>query len=135
VGEEEIIKEEHKKNDIDKNTDGLTNLNYLNTISNNDSKFVKEMVSTFINSIPSSIKKMENNLENKDLQTVGLIAHKIKPSISFMGIDSLKQTVLDIENMGKANKDYKDLKKLVSYFIKSLNTAIEELKEKLKELD
>ncbi len=122
------------KNEFDTKSGDLTDLNHLNSISNNDSSFVKEMVTTFIEATPDSLAKMESHLEGKDLLSIGQIAHKIKPSLAFMGIESLKTTVLDIELLGKEGKDFEQLSKLVPSFISKVNNAIEELREKLKEL-
>lgn len=112
----------------------LTNLEYLKSVSNNDTGFIKEMLSTFITSTPDSLSEMKVALDKKDYQSVGRLAHKIKPSISFVGITSMKSLVKEVELLGKENGDPKILKKKSHELISTLEIAIEELQKKLVEL-
>ena len=124
-----IIKQD--KISKDDNDGKLTNLSYLKSISNEDSSFISEMISTFLEATPSSLVSMSKAMKENDLSKVGQLAHKIKPSLTFMGIDSLKDVVLDIETKGKAGTDEDLLGSLVPEFISSVNSAMKELKSKL----
>ena len=108
-------------------TGQLTNLGYLTSISNNDQSFINEMISTFISSTPDSLESMAKALAMGNLEQVGQIAHKIKPSLAFMGIDSLKDTVKQIEDLGKGGKDPDTLKEVLPSFIEEVHRAIKEL--------
>jgi PAS domain S-box-containing protein len=119
----------------DKNSSSeITSLEYLKSVSNNDTGFVKEMLNTFITSTPGSLSEMKVALDKKDYQSVGRIAHKIKPSISFVGISSMKSLVKEVEFLGKENGDPEILKKKSHELISTLEIAIKELQKKLKEL-
>ncbi len=123
-----IVKDKEFLKDVD---GSLTNLNYLRSISNEDSTFISEMINTFLEATPGSLVSMGKAMKEKDLSTVGKLAHKIKPSLTFMGIDSLKDIVVDIETKGKEGTDEDLLKKLVPEFITTVNSAMGELKTKL----
>jgi len=125
----EIVVENKQKDDKGK----LTNLGYLTSMSNNNKSFIHEMISTFISSTPASLDNMEKALEGGDLEKVGQIAHKIKPSLTFMGIDSLKDAVKEIELVGKEGRDREKLKIAVPEFISRLTMAIQELEERVAE--
>lgn len=112
----------------------ITDLAYLRSISNDDNSFIREMIETFLSATPGSLKKMDESLKNGDLTTVGMIAHKIKPSLTFMGIDSLKDKVLEIETLGKESREPEKLKAMVSEFIDTIQKAISELEKKLPEV-
>ena len=90
------------------------------------------MIQTFLEATPESLEKMRKSLANKDLVNLGMIAHKIKPSLTFMGIDSLKDIVIEIESLGKAQQEEEKLKEVVPAFILSIEKAMEELRERLK---
>jgi len=75
------------------------NLDYLKKMSGDNPEFVREMVETFINSMPKLLQDMEEALGKADLVKVGKIAHQIKPSLSLMGIPQLKESAVQLEEM------------------------------------
>ncbi len=110
-----------------------TDLSYLESISNNDTKFVKEMISTFVETTPDIIDQMKSALEKNNFESLGLLAHKVKPSLTFMGIHSMKDTVREIEVMAKENREPKRVKELSDIFFSEIHKSITELRKKLKE--
>ena len=51
------------------------------------------------------VQEMEEKYQQKDYRAMGLIAHKIKPSIDNMGIASLKECIRQIEKIGREHRD------------------------------
>ncbi len=86
------------------NKAGVVNLHYLKEISDNDRAFMLDMIGSFIDQNPGDIEKLKSAIARKDWEEVAYVAHKIKPSISFMGIDILKSVVLDIERYAKKHE-------------------------------
>ena len=97
-------------------------------MSNNDESFVLEMVDSFVEKTPELLEELSSSCAEKDWTNVGNLAHKLKPNLAFMGIESLKDLVLRIETDGKSGENVKELPKLVDELIHSVNEAIEELK-------
>ena len=110
-----------------------TDLSYLESISNNDAKFVKEMISTFIETTPDIIDQMKIAIKKSNFKSLGLLAHKIKPSLTFMGIHSMKETAREIEVLSKENKEPLRVKELTDIFITEIQASITDLRVKLKE--
>ena len=110
-----------------------TDLSYLESISDNDTKFVKDMISTFIESTPDIIDQMKLAIINNNFESLGLLAHKIKPSLTFMGIHSMKETAREIELLSKENKEPLRVKKLTEIFFTEIKASITDLRKKLKE--
>jgi len=108
--------------------DNLIDLSYLRKMSNNDESFVLEMVESFVEKTPNLLEELSSSCAEKDWTNVGNLAHKLKPNLAFMGIESLKDLVLRIETDGKSGENVKELPKLVDELIHSVNEAIEELK-------
>ncbi len=75
-----------------------TDLTYLKGLSKGDNEFVKNMISIFIKQTPAAIQKMEADLSNKDWGSLKAVAHKMKPSFSFVGITTLKDKIESIED-------------------------------------
>jgi len=107
----------------------LTNLDYLKKLSNNDDQFIRELVKSFIEKTPQLLDEMQVSLSKKDWTQVGLLAHKLKPNLAFMGIDSLKQLTLDVEHNGKDASNLEHLASDVDTLISKCQAAINELEE------
>lgn len=91
--EDNTTKTETKIND-----DRYTDLTYLKKLSKGDNDFVKQMISIFIDQTPTAIQKMEADLSNKNWASLRAVAHKMKPSFSFVGVTSLQEKIETIED-------------------------------------
>jgi PAS domain S-box-containing protein len=75
----------------------LYDLSYLKTISGDNREFIREMVQTFVQSVPVLLVDLENAMNHSDWIKVSRIAHQIKPSLTLMGIHQLKEPAIQIE--------------------------------------
>ncbi len=105
----------------------VTDLTYLKNVCNGDKVFMKEMVETFIKNTPVAINEMQKWLNEAEWGEVGKVAHKIKPSITFMGIDRLKPLIKSIEEFGKENYNTDRIPGLIETFSTECQKAIDEL--------
>lgn len=119
--------DEKKKDTINE----LTDLSYLRRMSSNDEGFVQELVKSFIEKTPELLEEMNHANTEKKWEEVGKLAHKLKPNLAFMGMDSLKELILDIEHKGKGKTEVEEIPNMVAELTKSVNQAIEELLEKV----
>ena len=110
-------------------TNDLFNLVKLEGMSRGDDKFVKKLVDIFIQTIPENLAQIMRSYEAKDIETINKIAHKIKSSIDTMGIKSLKQDILDLEQFPNQNFDEDVLKNCIDKVSNTLNKVIYELKK------
>jgi len=83
------------------NDELLYDLTNLNTISGGNEVFIKKMLAIFCEQTPQMVQEMQEAHAANDLEKMGALAHKIKPSIDNLAINSLKQAVRDIEAVGK----------------------------------
>ncbi len=79
----------------------LTDLSYLQNVSGGDEGFIKEMINTFLENTPHAIESMRMEASRQKWTEVAAIAHKVKPSVTFMGIHSLKPVIKRIELFGE----------------------------------
>ncbi len=75
----------------------LVDLSYLRNVSNNDENFIKEMIDTFLKNIPVALEEAQKFSEEKNWHELGRTIHRIKPSITFMGITNMKERVTALE--------------------------------------
>lgn len=113
--------------DNSSNAKTITDLSSLRKMSNNDESFVQEMVSSFIEKTPEIIKQIKQANKEKNWPEVGAMAHKLKPNLAFMGIDSLKKLIAQIETNANNNKNTKEIPGLIKKLTSSINVAIKEL--------
>lgn len=75
----------------------LYDLGMLLGIGKDDPGFIIKMLSLFVTETPPLVQKMKEACAKSDMQSVRYYAHRMKPSITNLGIKSLKADVLAIE--------------------------------------
>ena len=81
------------------------NLDYLNEISSGDREMVLDMINIFISEVPVYLSRMNYLLKNKDWETLGKLAHKVKASASIMGMHQVADILKNLELLIKDNKN------------------------------
>ena len=103
-------------------------LSYLKTVSNNNEKFVKEMVSTFVETMPKSIEEISRFTKSRDWVNLARAIHKIKASITLMGMQRAKTIAIEIESQAKGLHRKQGINGLVDKFCGILESALQSLK-------
>ncbi|MES2836463.1 MAG: Hpt domain-containing protein [Bacteroidota bacterium] len=102
-------------------------LSYLKDFANGDNAFIVEMIDAFASQTPEELNLISSALENKNWKTVRAVAHKMKPSITFMGISELKEVVVLILEYSSKEISLELIPELVNKFKTICNEAIKEL--------
>jgi len=105
----------------------LYNLEQLNMIGRGDEQFLKMMLEMFSKLAIQTIDQMQIAYENKDLDSIRKLAHKIKPSIDNLGIDSLFDKIRLIEVYDIEKNSYDDLKLEMDFVFDVLNNVVADL--------
>lgn len=107
----------------------VINLNYLNDLAKGKSEFVKDMIDIFLEDNHEEILNLERNIQNKDYLLIKEVAHKMRSTIAFVGLDQLIENELsEIEQLAS---DKSDIGKITISFLKVKDIcqkAAEELK-------
>ena len=98
---------------VDRNGKRITDLSYLVSICGDDDDFKTEMIETFLKNTPPLINDMKNYLIESEWKMIGDIAHKMKPSFTFMGIHSAKDLILSIEKQGRMRENVKEIPTMI----------------------
>jgi HPt (histidine-containing phosphotransfer) domain-containing protein len=99
----------------------------LRSVSGNNEEFIREMIHTFIHTIPPILTEMNVSVSEKDWSKLSRLAHQIKPSLALMGMDELRTKVILIEEHGKANTNIQDLTTITNRFIHLCEEIIPQL--------
>ena len=107
-------------------------LTYLRSVSGNNESFVKEMVETFIQSIPQSLTELREAMALSDSERLARITHQIKPSLTLLGLDSLRDIAVTLEGNFKTIKlPNEQLGNHLKLFIEKCTAAIKSLESEL----
>jgi CheY-like chemotaxis protein len=114
----------------------LYDLDYLRNVSGNNTEFIQEMIQTFTDTMPVSIKRLEDAIANHNWEELSRVIHQIKPSLTLLGIHKLKDTAVILEEeFKKAFAQKKNAEQvesslqILTEFIHLINKAISELKQ------
>ncbi|MEL7339626.1 MAG: ATP-binding protein, partial [Bacteroidota bacterium] len=112
--------------------DPVINLDYLKEISGGDAGIISKTIQKFLETTPEILDQMDDHLEQGDHNNLGRAAHKLKSSVAFMGIDMIKETILEIERITKTGQDVDQLSQHVSKVRAVLEQGYVELEEALQ---
>lgn len=104
-------------------------LSYLETISNNNMGFITEIIDTFISTIPEHLYQINAHLSNNENRELARVVHKIKSSLSLLGLQDAKNMAIEIETYCKDASQTSNLNDTVRLFIDSLQFEVSHLKE------
>lgn len=107
------------------------NLEYLRSISGNNEEFIREMITTFIQTIPSILDDMNQAVGESDWEKLSRLAHQVKPSFTLMGLDAMRSEILFMELNGKARTNLDQLPATAAEFISQCRVLIPEISKEL----
>ncbi len=111
----------------------MVDLTFLKQFTKGDSQKMKRYISLYLDVLPKTFEEMKSNLKNAEWEQLRINAHSLKPQADFMGINSLKEGLIKIEEAVQI----KNFNVLENLFTKSLKIATDSeiiLKEMLEEL-
>lgn len=109
-----------------------TNLDYLRSICDDDQRFMKEMIVTFLELTPMLIAQMQLLAKEQKWQELSKTAHQLKPSLQFMGMDATRNTVRELEDYCSLSPDYSVVSKSINKIGEACKIAFSELNGVMK---
>jgi len=106
-------------------------LTYLAGIAEGNKEFMKKMINVFLQQTPKMLTDMSTYLEEKKWAELRGVAHKMKPSLDFVGIHALKNTVKNLEKYASELVHLELVPEMVEEVKKTCESAMEELKIEL----
>jgi len=108
-------------------TEKLINFKYLKDFAEGDDTFIKNMISIFLENTPESIEIILKSNKEDDIKTLREEIHKLKSSISLLGISKASESIAIIENEIETNPLSQKRRDEVVYLNKICQLAITEL--------
>jgi HPt (histidine-containing phosphotransfer) domain-containing protein len=107
----------------------LYDLQQLIEIAAGNQDFVDKMVNMFLEMTPALVSRIEAGIQLQDWDEVKAAAHKMKPSLDMMGIDSLHDVIRSIEENTKLVERLEDIPELYFTLSDTLDVVYQQLKE------
>ncbi|WP_375583971.1 PAS domain S-box protein [Cyclobacterium xiamenense] len=98
----------------------LYDLSQLDEISRGSEQFIQKMCELFVSLSEEITQEMQQALERGDWQSIQKSAHKVKPSIDQFGVDSIKNTVREVEDYVVRSDNEEEFRNKVRYIIATL---------------
>ena len=111
----------------------MVDFTFLKKFTKDDPKKMKRYIGLYLDVAPKTFAEMKHNLEDKDWEQLRINAHSLKPQADFMGINSLKEELIKIEEAVKVN-NFDVLENLFATSFKIATDSEGILKEMLEQL-
>lgn len=105
----------------------LTDLAFLTGFTKGDQAKMKKYINMFLDIAPKSVADMERYNAEKKFDELKVVAHSLKPQVSYMGIKHLETTIKEIELFAGSKTNTDALPEKISYFKAECAKACEEL--------
>src|SRR5574343_75863 len=114
------------------NAGELYSLKNIEAISQGDAQFVNTIIDTFITNTPNYLEEIVKGIQREDFAQIKYASHQMKPSLDILEIESVRQTVRDIEtesssanpNLETIKNDFDHLHTVVSKVIHHMETSV-----------
>lgn len=111
------------------------NLYYLKSISPESNDLIINIIKLFLNNTPLSILSIKNAISTSDWENIQKFTHKIKPSLTIIGLNlDIINTFSKINEFAKEKKNLDQINSLFIHFETEMEKAYIELEEELTKL-
>lgn len=115
-------------------TEKLFDLTYLNKLSEGNNEFIITIIDTFITDSSTMLETIVLCQQKADWKNIKELIHKLKTSVGIVGITSVFNHIVALEQTLKKGKPTKSNEEMLHQIITSTQTALEQLKTELKTL-
>ncbi len=105
------------------------NLAKVYAISDNDTEFVNEILTLFVNDVPEDLAQIKEGIKKKDHKHAYAYAHKIQPTLDLLGMTVAFEEILEVEAWTKAEGKRKDIEHTFDSIKTQVKEAIKEIKK------
>ena len=113
-------------------TSSIINLEYLKETTVDNPKLIKEIINIFLDQTPEFLSRLEGAVKSQDWTEVKAIAHKMKPTVNYVGILSIENIIKNIEDFSDQKINLNEIPPLLIELKNICERAFIELKKELK---
>ena len=113
----------------------IINPDHLYSLSRGNNAFIKDIVQLFLDQNPLELSEIEKAIDQQNYASISSIAHKMKTSVGFIGIEQLLAPLNKLEKLAITQGNTNDINSLFSEVKITCQKAIGELTAFLKEIE
>jgi len=115
-------------------TSSIINLEYLRETTVDNPKLIKEIINIFLEQTPGFLAKLDEAVSSQNWTEVKTVAHKMKPTVSYVGIISIENIIKDIEDFSDQRIKLDKIPSLLFELKNVCELAFVELKKELERI-
>lgn len=108
------------------------NPEYLQTVAGSDLEIIREIVGMFREQSSEAYGQMLSYLETGDYHSLGMLAHKVKSSVTIMGMNDLASMLKTFEQQAREGKESGSYRSYIERFREETGIALAELDDFIK---
>jgi HPt (histidine-containing phosphotransfer) domain-containing protein len=109
----------------------IMNLDLLFRTVNGNKKVIMEIMTVFLDQLPEDVAAINEAVKQADYVAVKRQCHKMKSSVSIMGMDALVNLLEEMEELGNKAENIQHIEKLSIQVAGLAEGAIQEVKKEL----
>ena len=82
----------------------MVDLSFLKKFTKGNDTKMRRYISMYLNTASETFERMDQNIKDNSWSKLAINAHSLKPQVEFMGISTLKELLIEIENKVKGNQ-------------------------------
>lgn len=94
----------------------------------NNAEFVTQMLSLFVTDVPQTMAKIRDAYEISDLKNVKYLAHRIRPALMNMSINSIREESFALETLAANEQRNSEMERIIDKMTRVINAVTSKLK-------
>ncbi len=112
----------------------LYSLEIIKKVAKNNPQTIKQMLEVFINKNKEEMKSLMNALTEKNIEQIAHIAHKIKPSVAYLGMLDTEKKLNNIVQWARKNEEFDKMQLNIILVNEILQKVFLELEKEIKQI-
>ncbi|MBG9376713.1 PAS domain S-box protein [Panacibacter sp. DH6] len=107
----------------------LFSIENLKNISRGNKEFIEKMLTIFVKEVKLALQEIRLAEESSNIDKIRSTAHRIKPSLTNMAVNAIRQEILDLEVFELAGEKLSQLPEMINKVENVLTDVIEQINE------
>lgn len=116
------------------NEDVKIDLSYLDEVAGGNADFIIEMIDIFLQQTPLYVEGLKTAIDQKDWRKIAEVSHKIKPTLSFIGLIAEQEEMAHIEHQAREEINYEAIQSSFNKLQDIFDSAYKSLELKKSDL-
>ncbi|MCH8330271.1 MAG: Hpt domain-containing protein, partial [Bacteroidetes bacterium] len=113
----------------------IIDLSFLEEQSMGNKDYILRMINYFIEQTPQALDDIKIKLNEGDMETVGALVHKIKPTTQYYGLSDMEKKLQFIEDIAYNGGEKEKIEPMLDEIVAECEMALKELNKEKERLE